>query len=108
MISYFKQFELIIIGTILFTIGELLYTPSSQAVYVNLIDKNNKGPYSALISLVQSGSKIFSAIFLSLSSLLSQQANSILILIIGLLSIFLLYISYTSKSKIIGRSDIQV
>lgn len=101
VLSYSNTFSHIIIGTILFTAGELVFTPSMQAVFISTIDEDNKGPYNAILSTFQSISKILSSIFLSVSVIFTQFGNASLLFIVGFLGILLILLVSDKPNKLI-------
>ncbi|HEY0222115.1 MDR family MFS transporter [Lactovum miscens] len=85
----------IIISSIIYTLGEIIYTPAVQTIGSNLMDPEKIGAYNGASSIRFPASSIVASFYVTLSPVLHKEGITIMMLILAIISCLLM--SWTVK-----------
>ena len=108
LLSVFNSAWILIIATLIFTTGELMYVPIHQSLLAELIDDTMRSQYIAVNSLRVRGAMIIGSLCVTLGSFVPNWTMALIYLSFGSVSIILysiIYLKFKDKSILQKKSD---
>lgn len=90
---------ILLVATLVFSIGELINVPIRQSILSEIIDNNKRASYMAFNGLVIQVGKLIASSCLLISPYISKYVISFLVLTFGFVSILFIFLSIRSKNK---------
>lgn len=85
--SFSNNIVILLLATITFSIGELIYVPIRQSILSEIVNENSRGAYMAFNSLVFQIGKLIASSCLLISPYINKYMMGLIVLIFGLSSI---------------------
>lgn len=99
LLAFTTNFWIVVLSSVVLSIGELLYVPTRQAKLAELVDMNNRGAYLALNGTIFQLGKLVGAAMLIISPYLSSTGMMLTIFLLGIIAITLTTISLKKKKE---------